>query len=342
MPITSPSPPSPRVSILLPVRDAADTLATCLRSLTRQTESRWECVVVDDGSVDATPALLAASARTDARVRVVTTPRRGLVPALSTGLEHCRAPFVARMDGDDHMHRERLASQLAAFEQRPSLGALGTRVRMFPRELLRDGQRRYEHWLNGLSSPDDVRRDAFVECPVAHPSLMIRSDLLRAFGYRDCGWPEDYDLILRLLAAGHEIAVVPRRLHGWRDSSGRLSRRSPAYSLDRFTACKAAHLASGLLARSRDYVLWGYGSTGRALRRALLAHDRTPSHIVELHPGRLGQTIHGAPVIEPADLRALRGAKIVVSVAGIGPRNEIRRSLAGMGFRELDEFVCAA
>lgn len=333
---------SPRVSILLPVRDAATTLATCLRSLTRQTESRWECVAVDDGSTDATPALLARAAREDPRIRVFTMTRRGLVPALSTGLEHCRAAFVARIDGDDHMHRERLAAQLAGFDRRPSLSALGTRVRMFPRGILRDGQRRYEQWLNGLVSSDDVRRDAFVECPVAHPSLMIRTDVLRAFGYRDCGWPEDYDLILRLLAADHEVAVVPRRLLGWRDSSGRLSRTSSTYALDRFSACKAAHLASGLLARSREYVLWGYGSTGRGLRRALLAHERTPSHIVDLHPGRLGQSIHGAPVIEPAALHGLRGAKIVVSVAGAGPRDEIRRALAGMGFRELDEFVCAA
>lgn len=334
--------PSPIVDILLPVRDAEATLPACLRSLERQTVSAWRCVAVDDGSTDRTPALLAAAARRDPRIEVVTAPPRGLVAALTVGLERCRAPFVARMDADDWMHRHRLAAQLAVFDERPGLSALGCRVRVFPRRTLRAGRRRYERWLNGLTTAGDVRRDAFVECPVAHPSLMIRRDVLAAFGYRDCGWPEDYDLILRLLAAGHEIEVVPRPLLGWRDSTGRLSRRSPDYALARFTACKAAHLAAGFLSRVPDYILWGYGSTGRQLRRALLDHDLAPSHIVELHPRRIGQRIHDAPVVHPDALIGLRGRKIVVSVAGAGPRGRIRGALAAMGFHELDDFVCAA
>jgi len=330
------------IDVLLPVHDAAPTLPACLRSLARQTDPRWRCIAVDDGSSDASPRILAEAAARDPRIQVVTTPHRGLVPALRAGLRQCRAPLVARMDADDWMHRDRLAAQRRAFEVRPSLIAVGSHVRVFPRGGLADGRRRYEAWLNGLCDPLDVRRDAFVECPIAHPSLMIRTDVLRELGYRACGWPEDYDLVLRLLARDHEIGVVPRRLLGWRDSDARLSRTADAYALDRFTACKASHLAAGLLARSPHYVLWGYGSTGRALRRALLAHDRAPSHIVEMHPRRLGQRIHGAPVIPPDALVSLPRAPIVVSVAGPGPRGRIRRALASMGFRELEDFVCAA
>ena len=53
---------------------------------------------------------------------------------------------------------------------------------------------------------------------------MVRRTVLAAVGYRDRGWPEDYDLVLRLLAAGPEIGVVPRRLLAWRDGPGRLTR----------------------------------------------------------------------------------------------------------------------
>jgi hypothetical protein len=63
---------------------------------------------------------------------------------------------------------------------------------------------------------------------------------------------------------------------------------------------------------------------------------------VELHPGRLGQRIHGAPVVAPAALAGLAGRPIVVSVAGAGPRAEIRRALAGLDRREGVDFVCAA
>jgi hypothetical protein len=246
------------------------------------------------------------------------------------------------MDGDDIMRRTRLAEQVAALEAAPALAAVGSHVRLFPRDGVAAGRRTYERWLSSIDSSERVRADAFVECPIAHPTLMIRAGVLRDFGYRDCGWPEDYDLVLRLLAGGHEIGVVPRRLLLWRDHAARLSRVSPTYALDRFTACKAAFLAESFLAGRERYVLCGYGTTGRALLRALLERGKRPSHVVELHPGRLGNVIHGAPVVPPGVLRELPGHPIVVSVAHAKPRADARAALVAMGFRELRDFVCAA
>jgi glycosyltransferase involved in cell wall biosynthesis len=330
------------VSILLPAHDAAPTLPACLRSLHRQTETRWECVLVDDGSRDATRPIAEAAARADARFRVVPTAHGGIVAALTAGLAHCRASVVARMDADDVMHRERLAAQLAALAAAPALAAVGCHVRFVPRRGMTDGLREYERWLHGIDGPRRIREEAFVECPVAHPTLAIRRDVLARVGYRDAGWPEDYDLVLRLLAAGHEIGVVPRRLLLWRDGPSRLTRTHPAYTQDRIVACKAAFLADGFLAGAAEYVLWGHGGTGRALRRALTAHGKRPTHVVEVHPGRIGNRIDGAPVISPDRLTALPRGRLVASVAGAGPRREIRDYLAAIGWEELRDFVIAA
>jgi glycosyltransferase involved in cell wall biosynthesis len=331
-----------RVSILLPAYCAEATLAAALRSIQRQTETRWECVVVDDGSRDRTAAIARGFAERDPRFRVLALPHSGLVPALNRGLEACRAPLIARMDADDLMHRQRLALQIRALDEDSRLDALGCHVRIFPRAALADGMRDYERWLCSVDSPDRVRAEAFVECPVAHPTLVIRREILARMRYRERGWPEDYDLILRLLAAGRKVAVLPRRLLCWRNQPGRLSRSSDVYAIERFTACKAAFLAEGILAGSTEYVLWGYGATGKALRRALLVHGRRPSHIVELHPGRLGTRIHGAPVIPPDGLQGVRERPVIVSVAGAVPRHEIRADLRHMGFHEGIDFVCAA
>lgn len=297
---------------------------------------------MDDGSLDETAAIAERFAAADSRVRLLRCERRGLVAALAEGIAACRAPWIARMDADDAMHRDRLAAQLAYLARNPDLAGAGSHVRLFPRSALPAGRRRYEAWLNGLRSADEVSRDRYVECPIAHPTWIIRRELLERFGYRDCGWPEDYDLLLRLFESGHRLGVVPRRLVAWRDRPERLSRRHPAYALDRFVACKAAHLASGFLAGRRDYVLWGYGGTGRALRRALAAHGCHPTHIVELHPGRLGQRIHGAPVVAPEALAQLPRRPLVASVAGAAARGRIRGALAAMGFREMSDFICAA
>jgi hypothetical protein len=246
------------------------------------------------------------------------------------------------MDADDIMHRERLALQRAALDADPDLAAVGCHVRLFPRRALGAGMRAYEAWLASIDSPQRVRSEAFVECPVAHPTLMLRRDALRDFGYRDTGWPEDYDLILRMLAAGRRLDVVPRRLLAWRQRPDRLSRTHESYSIARFTACKAEHLVRTFLSRSRTYVLWGYGATGRSLARALRAHGRRPVQIVELHPRRIGERIQGAPVIPHAALGGPPAPPIVVSVAGASARAQIRAQLLDKGFREGRDYVCAA
>ncbi|HEY2386689.1 MAG TPA: glycosyltransferase [Candidatus Binatia bacterium] len=332
----------PAISILLPARNAAATLDACWRSILRQREPDWECVLVDDGSEDDTLARARLHARDDARLVVVATPSRGIVAALEAGLARCRGALVARMDADDVMHRDRLRAQRTLLGARPELAAVGCRVRIFPRAGMRSGLRAYERWLNGIASPADLRAEAYVECPVAHPTLMIRRAVLADLGYRACPWPEDYDLVLRLLARGGDIAVLPRRLLAWRNDPSRLTWRDARYGLDRFTLCKAAFLAQGFLATSDRYVLWGYGETGRALRRALAEHGKRPSHIVELHAGRLGNVIHGAPVIHPEALVLARHRPLVASVAGPVPRDEIRRALAARGYCELRDFIVAA
>jgi glycosyltransferase involved in cell wall biosynthesis len=332
----------PLVSVLLPARDAARTLDLSLKSVARQSFSDFECVVVDNGSCDSTSGVARAFGQGDARFRLIGEPERGIVPALNAGIAECRGRFVARMDADDVMHRQRLASQVAMLQARSELTAVGCHVRLFPRRILTDGMRAYERWLNAIDSPARLRAEAFVECPIAHPTLMIRKDVLAEHRYRDRGWPEDYDLVLRLLRAGHELGVVPRRLLGWRDGPARLSRTAPEYASDRITACKAAFLCETFLRDATEYVLWGYGDTGRVLSRALSAHGKKPAHIVELHPGRIGQRIAGARVISPSELGSLPRRPLIVSVAGATPRSQIRSALFEMGYEDTVDFVCAA
>lgn len=328
-----------RVSVLLPVRDAEATLPSALASVARQTLREWECVVVDDGSRDASAAIARRFAEGDPRFRVLARPAEGLVAALEAGRAACEAPIVARMDADDLMHRERLAAQAPALEGDPALAAVGCHVRLFPRRGLLAGIREYESWLNSLRTPEEIARDAFVECPVAHPALAIRRERL---SYRDRGWPEDYDLVLRLLEAGERIGVVPRRLLLWRDGPARLSRTSAAYSLERFAACKAEFLARGFLAGTDEYHLWGFGPTGKLLRTALLAHGKRPARIFELHPRRLGNVIDGAPILPPDALAAAPRLPVIVCIAGLAARAAARADLAARGLAEGREYVCAA
>ena len=327
----------PSVSILLAARNAEGTLPPCLTSIRRQTLTDYECVVVDDGSTDDTYKIATELARLDARFRVLRRSAEGLVAALTAGLSVCRAPLVARMDADDLMHRDRLAAQVAHLSSKPQLAAVGCRVHVHPTPL--DGMAAYVTWANSIRTDADVLREAFVECPLVHPTLMIRRELL---SYRDAGWPEDYDLILRLLGSGRRCEVIPRRLLVWRESPGRLSRTHPSYTQARFTACKAAFLSTSVLSNTDQYILWGFGGTGKAMRKALAAHGKHPAYIIELDPDRLGQKIHGAPVVPPEQIQDLPSVPLLVSVAGATPRAQIRAFLATRGRYDPRDFVCVA
>ena len=299
-------------------------------------------MIVDDGSEDASLSIASRFALADPRFRLVPRHHAGLVETLNAGVDACRAPLVARMDADDWMRSERLELQANALDASPSLEATGCFVRLFPRSVLTDGRRAYESWLDSLFDAEAIWRERFIECPVAHPTLMIRRPRLSALRYRDRGWPEDWDLILRLLRAGPKIGNVPVRLLGWRDRRDRLSRVDPRYELARFTDCRAWHLHRDFLNGASHYVLWGHGPTGRNLRRALSKLGHHPSVIVDVHPRRIGNEIHGAPVVPPKWLNGQIPSRLIVSVAGKGPRGEIRSTLARMGFREGVDYVCAA
>jgi glycosyltransferase involved in cell wall biosynthesis len=332
---------SPRVSVLLPCRNAAGTLDEALASLAAQTFTDFEVIAVDDGSDDATPDSLANWARRDPRIHSDRTHTRGIVAALCTAAERAQGALLARMDADDIAMPKRLARQVAFLDANPDVAACGTRVRYIPRHLVRDGARRYERWINGVVLPDEIERDLFVECPIPHPSLVVRRAAFeQAGGYRDAGWPEDYDLVLRLWQEGHRLGKVPEVLLEWREGGERLSRTDPRYGEDAFRRCKVHYLKRRVA--GRPVVVWGAGPVGKAFARTLHAAGERVVAFVDLDPRKIGQTIHAAPVIRPSDIGQYRGAYVVGAVGSPDARAEIREALASAGFREPEECCAVA
>ncbi len=310
---------------------------------------------MDDGSTDGTAALLRAWAARDPRVRVLPAVPDGAIGAAGAGdgegvtaalrraAAAARAPLLARMDADDVALPSRLERQADFMAEHPELAACGARVELFPAARVGMGYRRYQAWLNGLSGPEALRRDLFVECPIAHPTLVIRASALRALGgYRDEGWPEDYDLLLRLHRAGMRADVVPQTLLRWRVRPGRLSRVSAAYAPEAFRRCKAHFLVRGELPEGRALLVWGAGRVGKPLAVELARQGRAPRAFVDVDPRKLGQEIHGLPVLSPAELARWPGAYVLVAVGAPGARDDIRAELDAAGREELRDFRVAA
>ena len=230
------------------VRNEEKFLAAALNSILRQSLQDWELVVVDDGSTDATPQILEAYAAQDDRIRVFTQPANGLVPSLVLGTEACRSDLIARMDGDDICHPERLAEQYNHLKNNDDISLIATKIRYFPSHIVQGGMRHYEEWQNSLTTHELMMRDLFVESPVTQPSVMYRKAAVDSVGgYQDNSWAEDYDLWLRLALAGHKFARIPKRLFFWREHKVRLTHTADEFSLQAFRRCKAHYLVKSYL-----------------------------------------------------------------------------------------------
>lgn len=299
-------------------------------------------MVVDDGSTDHTVEVVEDFVARDDRFRLLRQEHSGVVTARNHGLSFCRGKFIAIFDADDSMHSLRLDTQRLALNEMPAVDAMGCHVRYEPRVDCGEGRLQYEAWLNQQFTAEDIRRDCFIEMPVGHPTLMFRANVLRKLQYRDMGWPEDWDLLLRTLDQGHEIGICAEILHQWNLSPSSLSAVHESYTTQAFLECRAHFLAHSFLKENSEYALIGYGNTGKALRKALRKHDKTCTTIYELHPDRIGQNLEGAAVLHRNDIPKVNAQKILVSVAGADARIKIRGILAAKQYRDGDHFVCTA
>ncbi|MCL5105498.1 MAG: glycosyltransferase [Armatimonadetes bacterium] len=333
----------PLISVLIPAYNAESTIEAAIASILRQTCRDFEVVVVDDGSIDSTPDLLDSFSAADSRVRVIHSPKRGIISALNTGLEVSSGELIARMDADDISHPSRLEMQARLMEAQLHLSVCSCLVRQFPRDGLLGGLLHYEDWLNSLTSHQDISRDIFIESPVAHPSVMLRRrELVEIGGYQERGWAEDYDLWLRYREAGKHFAKVEKTLVFWRQSEGRLTFTDRRYSVENFLRAKAHYLARILKGSNRPIVLWGAGKTGRRIIKHLLREGMDIEAVIDIDAKKIGHTLRGRPIVGPDYLIGRPEAFVIAAVSSRGARGLIREHLRQMGFAEVRDFVCAA
>jgi glycosyltransferase involved in cell wall biosynthesis len=193
------------------VRNGAPWVRDAVQSVLEQSAGDLELIAVDDGSVDATPALLAAVR--DPRLRVESAPPRGLTASLNHALALARAPLVARLDADDVARPDRLARQRAFLDAHPEVGLLGTGAREV------DAAGRDVALVTPPTEDAAIRRALIRRNPFVHSSVMMRRRVVEAAGGYDERLPvaQDYDLWMRIsrttrLANLPEPLVVRRLL----------------------------------------------------------------------------------------------------------------------------------
>lgn len=326
--------------------NAERDLRAAIESIRRQSYTAWELIVVDDGSTDATPYILRSFTQIEPRLRTVPMAHHGIVAALNAGIRLSNAAWIARMDADDLSDSERLREQLLFLEAHPNLGLVGSLVRFGGDAELASGFAEHVSWLNSVQTAHEISCARFIESPFAHPTVIFRRDLVMSFGgYREGDFPEDYELWLRWLEAGVQMAKVPKVLVTWNDLPTRLSRVDPRYRFDSFYRCKAEYLArwlKGNLDADKELLIWGAGRLTRRRSEHLRAYGINWNAYIDIDQRKIGRTIGGLNVLSPETIPPPKDCFVLGYVAKRGAREFARAHLQGRGFVEGENFLFAA
>jgi glycosyltransferase involved in cell wall biosynthesis len=212
------------ISIIMPVRNGVPYITEALASLEAQTAKAAEIIVVDDGSTDATPGVLAEAAARNPTIRLLRQAPLGIVPARQNGIATSQQPLIACLDADDIAHPDRLALQFQRFEAEPDLVLLGSNgIAIDP-----DGNP-----IEPINRPQRhdilVKRLARENPFIASAMMFRRSAFDRVAGFRDAfEAAEDYDLWLRLAEVG-QVANLPQALISYRVWPGSVSHTRALY-----------------------------------------------------------------------------------------------------------------
>lgn len=210
------------ITVLMPVFNGERYLESALRSISGQTHQNFEILVIDDGSTDATPAILEEYRVVDTRLRVIRQANAGISAALNAGIAAARGALIARMDADDLMLPDRLEKQAAFLLEYSALGFCASHMEMI------DGKGRVfgEYCPKPLSLDDLSAQMAREEAiTYTHPTVMYRADVVRRLGGYDSRYEpcEDMELFGRMILAGWPGLVLPEKLMQYRMHGGSIS-----------------------------------------------------------------------------------------------------------------------
>lgn len=196
--------------------NAEPFLRETVESILNQTYTDFKYLIIDNASTDNSRDIIRSY--NDPRIELAPLPQNiGQVAALNKGLAMIDTPLIARMDADDISLPQRFQQQVAFMDEHPEIGICGTFAIAFH-------DKREISW-QWPCHPDDIKVKLLFECCLAHPTVMMRKDLLDRFNLKyneNIGHSFDWELWQRA-AECFQLANIPAfllryRLHNANES----------------------------------------------------------------------------------------------------------------------------
>ena len=328
----------PLVSILTPFKNVAPYIDDCLQSISAQTYTNWELLIVDDNSTDNSYAIVKAYAKIDARIKLFKNNNSGIITALQLAFKNSTGDFVTRMDSDDIMTTNKLevmVNQLQASGQKHI--ALGL-VKYFSAEGISEGYAKYEAWLNTLTKTGANYSEIYKECVIASPCWMLyKEDLIACDAFNPNRYPEDYDLTFRFYEQGFKCLPSQDILHHWRDYSKRTSRTHEHYAQNYFLELKLHYFLKLDYDAKRPLTIWGAGFKGKAIAKMLVAKDVDFYWICD-NIKKIGKDIYGKKLMSFDSLPAIENPQTIVTVANANEQKDIVDYFDNLNMKSIKDY----
>lgn len=296
-----------KVSIVMPIKNAAQWLADTIDSIQNQTYSNWELICIDDASTDNSFLLVQSYSEKDNRIKIYRNESSGIIPALQQGLRISIGEYVTRMDADDIMPNERLEQMVDYISVLPPKTIVTGKVQYFSENKeVSEGYLKYEKWLNDLTNH---YKHIYRECIIASPNWLVRrTDLITENIFEELTYPEDYCMCFLWYSKNFKIASlnVPTLL--WREHPERTSRNSDVYDQESFFRLKLNWFCK--LNRDPKISILGAGPKGKLAVKELLNQGK------EIQWFDLKFENFGAPIfdIEIKDYEKINGNKLLIAI----------------------------
>ena len=221
----------PAVSVILPAYNCEKFIGKAIQSVLQQTFTDFELIIINDGSTDNTGSIIQTF--DDQRIVYLKNPgNQGLISTLNNAISYAKGKYIARMDGDDISLSERLAKQKVFLDQNENISVVASTI-----EFINDQEEKTGIWEldRQTITPTQIRRAILKQNCIAHPTVMMRSEIMKQLKYMDYQKNiEDYDLWLRLLNRGYKIAKLDEplllyRIHASSITSIHLKKRNPFF-----------------------------------------------------------------------------------------------------------------
>jgi len=253
---------TPKISVIMPVYNAAQFLRESIDSILRQTFTDFEFIIINDGSTDESQAIIDMYAQRDSRIVALKQSNSGVVATANKAISLAKGTYIARMDADDISMPDRLRQGVAILDSQPKTILVCSSFEI----INEDGEFQYKD----IVAPGDtqIKLSLYLRNPIANGSTLIRKSSLIEAGLFDNVFAEDFNMWIKLSPLGN-FESTGTVLYRWRMNASGLTLSNNELSMS----------------KAQEYIasLWVTNKPHRIARRTIV---KTSDHYLHLKSGK--------------------------------------------------------